>query len=119
MVFRATLTNEGTATVSDVAPVFQVVGGACNCVQGSLERQDPASGTWQPAPMPEGDGGNPLATASGPVTIGPGATVTVTYQLSLMSTNPPKAATAVLVAVDLATHLQVARTTADTQVTGP
>ena len=118
VVFEARLTNRGTTVASGVAPVFQIVGGGCNCLQASLERRFTATGAWQAVDMPEGDGANPLLSASGPVTIGPGASVTIPYRLTVAANNPPKQAVALLDAVALTSHVKLAEASVDTDVTG-
>ena len=105
--FQMTLTNDSPQSYADVAPLFQMVGGPCNCVQGSLQRFDPSVGQWEPAPMPEGDGYNPVSAASGGVNLAPGATVTIEYQLTLLSTNPGKAVQAIARAVQLPQDTQI------------
>jgi hypothetical protein len=109
--------NRGGVAVGDVAPLFQIVGGPCNCAIGSLERFDNPSGTWQTAPMPEGDGDpNYLATATGGVTLTAGSSVTFLFRLTLSAANPPKPLTAVLYAVQLPAGRQLAISTSHTQV---
>ena len=116
--FTATLTNRSGVTEHDVAPLFQIVGGSCNCALGSLERFDSASGTWQAAPMPEGDGDpNFLARATGGITLDPGANVTFRYRLTLDAANPAKSLHAVLYAVQLPTGTQLALISVPTQLT--
>jgi hypothetical protein len=107
--FSATLTNRSQVSRHDVAPLFQVVGGPCNCALGSLERFDSASGKWQVVSMPEGDGDpNFLARATGGVTLRPGASITFRYRLTLAAANPPKRLYALLYAVQLPTGTQLA-----------
>jgi hypothetical protein len=106
--FAATLTNHSTHTEHDVAPLFQIVGGPCNCALGSLQRFDSATGTWRPTSMPEGDGDpNFLARATGGVTLRPGASMTFRYRLTLDANNPPKLLHAVLYAVQLPNGTQL------------
>jgi hypothetical protein len=105
--FQMTLTNDSPQSYADVAPLFQLVGGPCNCVQGSLQRLDQSVGQWAPAPMPEGDGYNPLSAASGGVNLAPGATMTIEYQLTLLSTNPGKTVQAIARAVQLPQDTQI------------
>ena len=93
-----------------VAPLFQLVGPPCNCLAGTLERRDPTTGIWSPAPLPEGDGYNPLERAAGPVTIPAHASVTVDERITVSAANNPKAASAMAVAVRLADHAQVGAT---------
>jgi hypothetical protein len=115
--FTATLTNHSTVSAANIAPLFQIVGGPCNCVQGTLQRFDPTTGTWNSAPMPEGDGDpNYLATASGGVQIPPGTSVTIRYRLSLSAVNPAKPLAAILYAVALPMAIAVAHTTAPSQL---
>jgi len=106
--FSATLTNHSHVSQHDVAPLFQVVGGSCNCALGSLERLDSASGKWQVVSMPEGDGDpNFLAHATGGVTLRPGASITFRYRLTLAAANPPKRLYALLYAVQLPAGTQL------------
>jgi hypothetical protein len=116
--FNVTLTNTGSSVLSDIAPLFQLVGGSCNCVLGSLEQLDSPAGTWQPAPMPEGDGnGDYLAEASGGFTIAPGHSVNVNYLLRLSAGNPAKAVTAILYAVQLPGHTELASASVPSRLT--
>jgi hypothetical protein len=115
--FTATVVNRGGVARGDVAPLFQIVGGPCGCAQGSLQRLNGTSGTWQAAPMPEGDGNpNYLATATGGITVPPRSAVTIHYRLTLSVANPPKLLTAVLYAVQLPAGLQLAISTTHTQL---
>jgi hypothetical protein len=89
--FTATFTNSSGKSMHDVAPLFQIVGGPCNCVLGSLERFDSATSAWRPVPMPEGDGDPDfLARANGGVTLPQGAIVTFRYRLTVDASNPAK-----------------------------
>ena len=115
--FTATLTNHSTVSAANIAPLFQIVGGPCHCAMGTLQRFDPATGTWNEAPMPEGDGNpNYLAMASGGVQIPPGTSVTIRFRLSLVAGNPAKPLVAILYAVALPMASQVAQTTAPSQL---
>jgi hypothetical protein len=117
VTFKVTLTNEGSSTLSDVAPLFQLVGGPCNCVLGSLEQRNSPAGAWRPAPMPEGDGNpNYLAEATGGFTIAPGHSITVSYLLKLAADNPAKAVTAIIYAVQLPGATELARATVPSQL---
>jgi hypothetical protein len=116
--FTATLTNRSSVGQHDVAPLFQIVGGACNCALGSLERFSSATGAWQAVPMPEGDGDpNFLTRATGGTTLSPGASVTFRYRLILAAANPAKSLHAVLYAVQLPTGTQLALISVPTQLT--
>ena len=108
--FQIVLTNDGGADAVGIAPLFQLVGPPCNCLAGTLERRDPTTGIWSPAPLPEGDGYNPLERAAGPVTIPAHASVTVDERITVSAANNPKAASAMAVAVRLADHAQVGAT---------
>jgi hypothetical protein len=102
VTFKVTITNNGSSALSDVAPLFQLVGGLCNCVLGSLERRDDPADAWQSAPMPEGDGDpNYLALATGGLALAPHQSIGVSYLLRLSSKNPAKAVIAKLYAVRL------------------
>ncbi|MBS2964126.1 hypothetical protein KGA66_13795 [Actinocrinis puniceicyclus] len=116
--FTATFTNHSTIDASDVAPLFQIVGGPCNCAQGTLQRFNTATGAWQNAPMPEGDG-NPgfLATAIGGIDLQPGASTTIRYRLALSASNPAKSLAATLYAVELPGGTQLARTSLPSRLT--
>jgi hypothetical protein len=110
VTFNVTLTNNGSSALSDVAPLFQLVGGPCRCVLGSLERRDAPADAWQQAPMPEGDGDpDYLALATGGFTLAPGQSVDVSYLLSLSSQNPAKAVFADLYAVGLPAGTELAQ----------
>ncbi len=116
--FTARLTNRSGATEYDIAPLFQVVGGQCNCAVGTLKRLDSANGNWQPTPMPEGDGDpNYLAKATGGVTLRAGASITFHYQLILDAGTPVGSLRAVLYAVQLPAGTQLALTSVSTQFT--
>jgi len=106
VAFRIVLTNDGDAPVA-AAPLFELVGPPCNCVAGSLERLDRGRGVWLPAPLPEGDGYDPLERAEGPEAIAPHASVTIDERITVSAANAPKAATALAYAVDVATHRQL------------
>lgn len=102
VTFNVTLTNNGSSSLSDVAPLFQLVGGLCNCVLGSLERRDAPADAWQSAPMPEGDGDpNYLTLATSGLTLAPGQSINVGYRLTLSSQNPAKTVIAEVSAVGL------------------
>ena len=116
--FTATLTNHGSTTQHDVAPLIQIVGGPCNCALGSLERFESSSSTWQATPMPEGDGDpNFLARATGGITLRPGASVTFRYRLRLSAANPAKPVRALLYAVQLPAGTQLALISVPTRIT--
>jgi hypothetical protein len=116
--FTATLTNRSVVDAPSVAPLFQIVGGPCNCAQGSLQRFDQAQGTWVAAPMPEGDGvPNPLTMATGGINVPPGASVTVRYRLALTAKNPAKPLVALCYAVQLPDFSQLARTSVASRLT--
>jgi hypothetical protein len=106
--FTATFTNSSSVTEHDVAPLFQIVGGPCNCALGSLERFDSSTGTWQATPMPEGDGDpNFLARATGGTSLRPGMTITFHYRLTMDARNPAKSVRAVIYAVQMPTGTQL------------
>jgi hypothetical protein len=116
--FTATLTNHSGIDAPDIAPLFQIVGGPCNCAQGALQRFDTATSTWQNSPMPEGNGNpNYLSTATGGVDLAPGASVTIRYRLTLTASNPAKSLIAVLYAVDLPDATQIARASTPSRLT--
>jgi hypothetical protein len=115
--FTATLTNRSDVPERNVAPLFQVVGGPCNCAQGSLERFDNATRTWEAAPMPEGDGDpNFLSSAVGGVTLRPGESLTIRYRLTLDTVNPAKSVHAVLYAVRLPAGVQLGLASVTTRI---
>src|SRR5579859_2936108 len=105
--FTALLENHSRTAYRDVAPLFTVAGGPCNCLNGTLQRFNSASGTWQAVPMPEGDGGNPLMSATGGVDLAPGASAVVHYRLAIASQNSPGPVIASLDAVLLPSRLPV------------
>lgn len=116
--FTATLTNHSSVDASDIAPLFQIVGGPCNCAQGSLQRLDEARGTWEGTAMPEGDGDpNFMAEANGGLDVPAGASVTVHYRLTLTSANPAKPLLARLYAVELPAFTELAGAAVHTQLT--
>jgi hypothetical protein len=112
--FHVVLHDASTAPIDGVAPVFQVVAQPCNCIQGSLERQDPTTGAWAPTPMPEGDGYDPASVATGPVSVPAGGSTTVALRLRVALTTAPKIATAQAFAVDVATHARIGTPAAQT-----
>ena len=115
--FTATFTNRSTVGAANIAPLFQIVGGPCNCALGTLQRFDSKTGTWRVSAMPEGDGDpNFLAEATGGVQIPPGTSVTIRYRLTLAAANPPKALFAILYAVALPRAIALAHTTVPSQL---
>jgi hypothetical protein len=114
--FNVILTNDGSTPLSDVAPLFQLVGGACNCVQGSLEQLDSPVSTWHPAPMPEGNDPNFLAKATGGFTIAPGKSINFNYLLRLSPGNPAKPVTAIFYAVQLPGDTELASASVPSQL---
>jgi hypothetical protein len=115
--FTAAFTNNSNVTEHDVAPLFQIVGGPCNCALGSLERFDSSTGTWRAMPMPEGDG-DPhfLARATGGTSLRPGATITFRYRLAVDARNPAKPVRAVIYAVQMPTGKQLGFFAVDTRL---
>lgn len=105
--FRIVLSNAGDTDAIGVAPLFQLVGPPCNCVAGTLERRAPSTGAWTPAPLPEGDGYDPLERAEGPVTVPAHGSVSIEERITVSAANNPKAATALGYAVNLADHRQL------------
>ena len=105
--FRIVLSNAGDTDAIGVAPLFQLVGPPCNCVAGTLERRDPSTGAWTPAPLPEGDGYDPLERAEGPVIVPAHGSVSIEERITVSASNNPKAATALGYAVNLADHRQL------------
>jgi hypothetical protein len=118
VMFNVILTNNGSTPLSDVGALFQLVGGPCNCVLGSLKELDnPATGTWYQVPMPEGDGDpNYLARATGARTIAPGQSTVVDYWLTLSAQNPAKAVTAIFYAVQQPNATTLATATVPSQL---
>jgi hypothetical protein len=118
--FTATLANHTTVDYADVAPLFQLVGGDCNCANGTLQRFDPASSTWQDAPMPEGDGYDPLTAATGGFDLPPGSSSTIRYRLDISANNTAKPAAATLYAVSMSDLRQLGTTaTVATRISKP
>lgn len=115
--FTATLTNHSDVDAPDVAPLFQIVGGPCNCALGTLQRLDAATGAWQSAPMPEGDGDPDfLAAATGGINLAPGASATIRYRLTLAAANPAKSVIAILYAVELPDATELAHSSAPSRL---
>ena len=108
VVFRIVVSNSSDSAAFDVAPLFTLAGPPCNCVQGTLERQDPTTNIWAPAPFPQGDGYNPLERAEGGVIVPARGSVTIEMRLTVSSANPPKSATASASAVQLPEHTELA-----------
>lgn len=108
--FHVVLENPSAAPVVGIAPVFQVVAPPCNCIEGTLERQDPMTGVWANTPMPEGDGYDPASVATGPVDIPAGGSVAVALRLRVALTTAPKQATAQAFGVDVARQTQIGAT---------
>jgi hypothetical protein len=114
--FDGTLTNHGNVTLHDVAPLFQIVGGQCNCAQGILEQAD-SEGYWKQVPMPEGDGDpNFLARATGGIILYPGKSIVFHYRLTMDRDNPTEPLNAILYAVQLPSGTQLAITSITTHI---
>lgn len=115
MTFGARLTNNSQNEANGVAPVFQIVGGPCNCMKGALQMEG-TDGQWHSVVMPEGDGANPLLSVSRGIRLAPGQTANFSYRLTLSSTNRPAAAQALLYAVDVVGHGQAGEASVSTTV---
>lgn len=115
VTFGARLTNNSQNEANGVAPVFQIVGGPCNCMKGALQMEG-TDGQWHSVVMPEGDGANPLLSASRGIRLAPGQTANFSYRLTLSSTNRPAAAQALLYAVDVVGHGQAGEASVSTTV---
>lgn len=115
--FEAVVVNNSQTGYASVAPVFQIVGGPANHVDGVLQRYDPASGTWQNAVMPEGDGGSPLAAAADGAPLPPGHQLVVRYRLTVTTRNPAEPTASILYAVALPGDRQLAITTVRSRIT--
>ncbi len=116
VTFSARLTNNSQLVANAVAPVFQIVGGPCNCMKGALQIEG-ADGQWHSVVMPEGDGQNPLLYTSGSMQLIPGQTATASYRLTLSAANRPGPALALLYAVDTTGHGQAGEASVPTTVT--
>lgn len=115
--FTAVFSNHSVVAYRDVAPLFHIGAGPCNCAQGSLQRFDTATHEWRSAPMAEGDGDpNFLTLATGGVDLRPGARVTVRYRLRLLAHNFVGSAYAVLYAVQLPQGKSLAMTNAPIRI---
>jgi len=114
--FTAILSNHTASIARDVAPVFQIVGGACHCMNGSLQRLDVTTGVWHDVVMPEGDGYNPLVVAADGIDLAPGATATVHLRLTVSSNNVAEPALSILYAVALPSHSLVGQTSEQNQI---
>lgn len=96
--FQAVITNPTAVDYPSVAPVFQIVGGPLNHVNGTLQEYDPATRTWQSVSMPEGDGANPLTYATRGTDLAPGQSMTITYRLTVSTQNAAESTAAILYA---------------------
>lgn len=114
--FNGVITNHCGTDLRAVAPVFQIVGGPANHVDATLQRFDPASGTWQAATMPEGDGANPLSFAASGTRLARGQSLIVRYQLTVTSRNPAEPTASILYAVAQPGDTQLAITTIHAQI---
>ncbi|MEU9856478.1 hypothetical protein [Streptomyces sp. NPDC047974] len=86
--FTVTLRNTGDTDFPLIAPVVrfdQYDGGLAplGSVSGRLERFDPASGTWQPAPLPQAAGMDFLLVATGGAPLPRNAVMTIRYRVAL------------------------------------
>ncbi|MFI8418919.1 hypothetical protein [Streptomyces sp. NPDC085479] len=86
--FSVTLRNTGDTDFPLIAPVVrfdQYDGGLAplGSVAGRLERLDPVSGAWQPAPLPQATGMDYLLAATGGAPLPKGATTTIRYRVAL------------------------------------
>ena len=115
--FTAVLANHSGISYSDVAPLFTIVGGECNCVTATLQRLDPATGKWQTVRMPEGDGENPLLAASGGISLPRGATVTIGFRLTVAADSPAEKTVSMLNAVVLPSRTPIGWVTIADRVT--
>lgn len=102
ILFTGTLTNHNTIILYNVAPLFHIIGGPCNCVMARLERYNQIQRKWHQEFMPEGDG-DPYFTkhASGGVTLHHNQSVSINYRLTVDSHNLSKPVNAELYAVQL------------------
>lgn len=96
--FQAVISNPTAVDYPSVAPVFQIVGGPANHINGTLQQYDPATHSWQNAPMPEGDGANPLTYAAHGKDLAPGQSMTIIYRLTVSTQNPAESTAAILYA---------------------
>ncbi|GAA1070698.1 hypothetical protein GCM10009665_78440 [Kitasatospora nipponensis] len=106
--FTAVLTNPTATDYPSVAPLFQLVGGPCNCADGSLQLLDPATGLWHDVTMPNGDGGSPSSYAGPGVALSAHGSRTFQYRLTLSTRNSTKDAFAMLYAIDTGEHRELA-----------
>ncbi|MEU2505745.1 hypothetical protein ABZ621_13620 [Streptomyces sp. NPDC007863] len=86
--FTVTFRNTGDVDFPLIAPVVrfdQYEGGLSplGSVPGHLERFDPASGTWQPAPLPQAAGMDFLLVATGGAPLPRNADMTIRYRVAL------------------------------------
>ncbi|GAA1987547.1 hypothetical protein [Kitasatospora viridis] len=106
--FTAVLSNPTATAYPSVAPLFQLVGGPCNCSDGSLQLLDPATGAWQNVTMPTGDGGSPASFATGGAALPAHGSLTFHFRLTLSTRNSAEDAFAMLYAIDTADQRELA-----------
>ncbi|MFD8708307.1 hypothetical protein ACFV1W_37980 [Kitasatospora sp. NPDC059648] len=98
--FTAVISNPTATDYPSVAPLFQLVGGPCNCADGTLQLLDPASSTWRDVTMPSGDGGAPASYVGAGVALPAHGSLTFHYRFTLSNRNSAKEAFAMLYAID-------------------
>jgi hypothetical protein len=85
--FGIALSNPGGSDYSDIAPLVtaeQYPGGAgpLHVVAATLERRDPATGTWRPVPLPAVGSDQALSADWPPMVLPHGRTVELRYRLT-------------------------------------
>ncbi len=115
--FTAVISNPTATGYPAVAPLFQVVGGPCNCSDGSLQLLDPSTGAWRDAKMPSGDGGSPVSFAGSGTALPAHGSLTYHYRLALSAHNSAKDAFAMLYAIDTTAHQELALSSAPSRIT--
>jgi hypothetical protein len=106
--FTAALSNPTATDYPSVAPLFQLVGGPCNCADGTLQLLDPGTSTWHDVTMPSGDGGAPASYAGTGVALPAHGSLTFHYRFTLSPRNAAKDAFAVLYAIDTTDRRELA-----------